>query len=443
MSRAAREGRKRGADLSGKICRTGRFAQPQCLTFFPDKYRLRSSIKCTAVRADTPYRGYAHEAGLCACVLRNFAGKVQGIDMKGTLQVRNLSSQSKAHSSRLPSADRFRSSYSKPLRQSLELTRRLERRSPRLMLAGFSLSFLVLCFTLTWAASGGKQVFGANIAGVADDDPFYLLFLEDEARANIAGPKGGPEPATLKLFSYTVNKDDYLSRIAEKTGVTIDALISLNKLSDAHALQIGQQLTIPNQKGISYKVKRGDTVAKLAQAHKITSEAIRDANGLLRDEIEAESVIFLPGAKLSSEEMDKALGLLFIRPVAGGWVSSRFGTRRDPYTLQHQFHAGLDIALPSGTPIVAVRNGQVTFSGWNGGYGRMVSIKHTDGYTSLYGHMQRFIVSNGQQVRAGQTIGFVGSTGYSTGPHLHFELRHNGRLVNPMDVPGFRRAFGR
>jgi murein DD-endopeptidase MepM/ murein hydrolase activator NlpD len=135
--------------------------------------------------------------------------------------------------------------------------------------------------------------------------------------------------------------------------------------------------------------------------------------------------------------------MFFIRPAAGGWLSSQYGYRRDPFNLAHQFHPGVDIALPHGTPIVAVRAGHVSFAGWNGGYGRMVSIKHSDGYTSVYGHMQRFIVSNGQSVRAGQTIGYVGSTGYSTGPHLHFELRRNGQIINPMQVPGIRRAFSR
>jgi len=331
----------------------------------------------------------------------------------------------------------------KVFQQSLEFTRRLERRSPRLMVAAFSLSFLSICLFITWAAAGGGSLFGTRIIGVDENDLFYQMFLDDDLRANMAGPKGGPEPHTLKLFSYTVNKDDSLSRIAEKTGVSIDALISLNRLSDAHAIQIGQQLTIPNQKGIYHKVRQGDTLEKIASDHKIAGDAIREVNGLLRDELETGSVVFLPGAKLSADEMDKVLGMLFVRPVAGGRFSSSYGYRRDPFNLSHQFHAGIDIALPNGSPIVAVRSGQVEFAGWNGGYGRMVLIKHTDGYTSIYGHMSRFIVSSGQSVRAGQTIGYVGSTGYSTGPHLHFELRRYGQLLDPMQVSGFRRAFGR
>jgi murein DD-endopeptidase MepM/ murein hydrolase activator NlpD len=311
------------------------------------------------------------------------------------------------------------------------------------MLSVFALGFLFFCLILTWAVSGGQPLFGAYIAGVDENDVFYRFFLADEARADLAGPKGGPETSTLKLFSYTVEDGDSLSKIAEKTSVSLDALISLNKLSDAHTIRIGQPLTIPNQKGIYYKVKKGDTIEKLAGGYKIADVSIRDANGLIRDELEAESVIFLPGAKLPADEMEKALGMLFIRPVKGGWISSGYGTRRDPFNLSRSFHPGIDIALPYGTTIVAVRSGTVDFAGWNGGYGQMVSVKHSDGYTSIYGHMQRFIVSRGQSVRAGQVIGYVGSTGYSTGPHLHLELRRYGQLINPMQVPGIRRAFNR
>lgn len=342
------------------------------------------------------------------------------------------------------SAGRLRVIYPKVFRQGVELTRRLERRSPRMMVGFFSLLFLLACIGTTWVISGGKPVFGMDVAGVNSDDLFYKMFLEDESRAHISGPKGGPDASgALKLFPYTIGKDDSLSKIAEKTGVTVDALISLNKLSDAHVIRVGQQLTIPNQKGIYHKVVRGDSLEKLSRRYRIQVEGIQRANGLVGDELEAGSVIFLPGARLSADEMERALGMLFVRPAAGGWISSSFGYRRDPFSLTHQFHPGIDIALPYWTPIVAVRSGRVEFAGWNGGYGKMVMVKHADGYSSIYGHMIQYIVSSGQWVRAGQRLGYVGSTGYSTGPHLHFELRRYGRLINPLQVPGFRRAFVR
>lgn len=323
------------------------------------------------------------------------------------------------------------------------LPSRWRRDFPRNLILLFSVAFLLVSVGVTYLVSGGRPIFGRSVAGVKEDDLFYRLYLEDEARANMAGPKGGPDATTLRLFSYTINKDDSLSKIAQKTGVPIDAIISLNRLEDAHALRVGGQLTIPNQKGIYYRAGKGDDVAKVAKRHKLDPETLKRVNGLDGDELAPGTILFLPGAALSADEVERALGQLFIRPAAGGWLSSGFGYRHDPYTWAHQFHAGIDIALPYWTPIVAVRSGQVSFAGWNGGYGKLVIVQHGNGYTSFYGHMNQWIVSPGQWVRAGQRLGYVGSTGYSTGPHLHFELRRWGRLVNPFSERGFRRAFYR
>ncbi|WP_426507411.1 M23 family metallopeptidase [Dactylosporangium sp. McL0621] len=123
------------------------------------------------------------------------------------------------------------------------------------------------------------------------------------------------------------------------------------------------------------------------------------------------------------------------RPVPGR-VSSPFGNRFDPYYHVWQLHAGMDIAAPAGTPIIAAASGRVTRAGWSGGNGRYTCIDHgqVDGQrlTTCYAHQQAILVQPGQQVSAGQVIGQVGSTGASTGPHLHFEVRLGGRPVDPM-----------
>ncbi|PZF91257.1 hypothetical protein C1I99_23625 [Micromonospora deserti] len=122
------------------------------------------------------------------------------------------------------------------------------------------------------------------------------------------------------------------------------------------------------------------------------------------------------------------------RPLAGR-LTSRFGNRFDPYYHVWQLHAGIDIAAPTGTPILAAAGGRVTRAGWYGGYGNYTCIDHgrADGQrlSTCYGHQSRLLVSPGQRVRAGQVIGLVGSTGASTGPHLHFEVRLGGRPVDP------------
>lgn len=122
-----------------------------------------------------------------------------------------------------------------------------------------------------------------------------------------------------------------------------------------------------------------------------------------------------------------------IRPLEGGYVSSGFGMRRDPFTKRLAHHEGIDFSHERGTPIVATAAGQVIFSGRYFSYGKFIVVDHGFGYQTAYGHLLSMDVRVGQYVTKGQSIGTVGSTGRSTGNHLHYEVRVNGRPVNPMD----------
>lgn len=119
-------------------------------------------------------------------------------------------------------------------------------------------------------------------------------------------------------------------------------------------------------------------------------------------------------------------------PTDGGVISSYYGGRTGPINGGFDWHPGLDIAVDIGTPVYAAAMGTVDMAGWNGGYGQFVKIRHGNGYESAYGHMSGIAVSAGQQVRKGEIIGFVGSTGYSTGPHLHFEVFVDGENIDPL-----------
>ncbi len=117
-----------------------------------------------------------------------------------------------------------------------------------------------------------------------------------------------------------------------------------------------------------------------------------------------------------------------------GHITSYFGYRYHPILHFTRFHAGLDIGASWGSPIVAAGDGRVVAAGWAGGYGREVQIAHGGGLVSLYGHMSQIVAEPGSFVRQGQVIGYVGSSGLSTGPHVHFEVRMSGTPVNPLGV---------
>lgn len=131
--------------------------------------------------------------------------------------------------------------------------------------------------------------------------------------------------------------------------------------------------------------------------------------------------------KISSNKV--GLGISFIRPITGT-LSSRFGSRS---SVRSSAHTGLDIAAPTGKSISAAASGKVTFAGWKGSYGNLVVITHSNGVQTYYGHCSKLYVSAGQSVTQGQSIAAVGSTGNSTGPHLHFEIRVNGVAYNPQN----------
>jgi murein DD-endopeptidase MepM/ murein hydrolase activator NlpD len=156
----------------------------------------------------------------------------------------------------------------------------------------------------------------------------------------------------------------------------------------------------------------------------------------------ASTVLFLPGGKMGKEELNKALGVGLVAPGATGetfaWpirgrLTSPYGWRDDPFTGVRTYHAALDMAATLGTPVKASMAGKVSSVGVNSVYGKFIIITHNNGYQTMYGHMSSTSVTQGETVKQGAKIGEVGSTGRSTGPHLHLALYKNGRAVNPLD----------
>jgi murein DD-endopeptidase MepM/ murein hydrolase activator NlpD len=154
--------------------------------------------------------------------------------------------------------------------------------------------------------------------------------------------------------------------------------------------------------------------------------------------IAAPALHFVERAAVLSRTLDDigqlrrtADALPLVRPIAGSRVSSRFGYRNDPFLNRPALHAGLDFVAATGAEVRATASGTVIFAGWQGGYGQMVEIRHVSGVSTRYGHLSAVLVRKGQQVGRGALIGRVGSTGRSTGPHLHYETRRKGQPVDP------------
>jgi murein DD-endopeptidase MepM/ murein hydrolase activator NlpD len=250
-----------------------------------------------------------------------------------------------------------------------------------------------------------------------------------------SGEEEGEIPLDLmEIFSwgnYKVRRGDTVSGIAADHHISIDAIIASNGIANVKRLREGETLRIPNMDGIPYTVKKGDSIGKISGAMGVPKEAILDANDIQDDTIVQGTVLFIPGARMKREELKMAMGDLFIYPVRGR-LTSPFGWRNDPISGVRRHHAAVDLAAPTGTPIKAAQDGKVSVVGFNATYGRFVILEHGGGYQTMYAHMSVVSVKQGLSVIQGAKIGEVGSTGYSTGPHLHFAIYKNGRAVDPL-----------
>ncbi|MDR2101441.1 MAG: M23 family metallopeptidase [Treponema sp.] len=238
---------------------------------------------------------------------------------------------------------------------------------------------------------------------------------------------------TFAWKSYSVKKGDSVSRIAADHAISMDAIIASNNIANARRLREGEILRIPNMDGIPYTVIKGDSLSKISSAMDVPLEVILDANDIVSENIDPGTVLFIPGAKKRTEDLKLALGELFIYPIRGR-LTSPFGWRNDPISGVRRYHAAVDLAASTGTPVKAAMDGKVSTVGFNSVYGKYIIISHNSGYQTMYAHLSITSVSQGAPVYQGTKIGEVGSTGYSTGPHLHFAVYKNGRAINPLDL---------
>lgn len=264
------------------------------------------------------------------------------------------------------------------------------------------------------------------------------LRVEVAARVRSMYKAGKSSPITMLVSSQTVGdiavRNAVLKRIAEndrrmfgELEVLRDMILAKKKEQDrivakVHELEVKQRAYL---KSLEDKRKDKKQIFSILVAQE---DALEDQyEAMQRESHKLESEIYAIQSRLTGVPVFSGR---FIRPV-NGRLSSSFGYRTHPISGKRKLHTGQDIAAPSGTTIKAAGSGRVIFAGYRNGYGKTVIIDHGGGLSTLYGHCSRLYVSSGQSVKQGQKIAAVGSTGYSTGPHLHFEVRVKGKPVNP------------
>ncbi len=240
-------------------------------------------------------------------------------------------------------------------------------------------------------------------------------------------------PMTLSMASYRVAKNDTLDSIARRFGVRLDTLISVNGISDVRRIPSGFSLRIPNIDGIVHIVRKGENLSAIASTAGVSILDLIDANDLASQTILPGQTLFVPGARLASYDLKKALGQLVIWPLYGK-ISSYFGYRANPFTGTRQFHSGLDITGLENTPAKAAMDGRVSETGYSAIFGNYVILSHEGGYQTLYAHLNKIGVARGSRISQAATVGLIGSTGYSTGVHLHFGVYKNGRVMDPLKL---------
>lgn len=292
--------------------------------------------------------------------------------------------------------------------------------------------------------------------------PASSIIISDAALSPAIGPVGNAEEADQfsntggYITVYTVRSGDSIKSVADMFDVTPATIMWANDLTTKSMLKVGMILTIPPIDGLVITVKKGDTFASLAKKYGVEAGAIAFANDMSTEEkLEVEAIIIVPDAELpaptgkattskttsaktaaAQSTQKPSAGNYFIYPLPAG--VSRFAQK-----LHGNCGCGIDLSAPLGTPIYAVADGVVaktTTSGYNTGWGSYVIINHTlpNGRhaQTLSAHMQRVVAQAGQTVKAGDVIGYVGTTGRVTGPHLHIEVTG---VSNPFADPKYGR----
>ncbi len=279
---------------------------------------------------------------------------------------------------------------------------------------------------------GGNKALVTGVGG-GDESGFStpLPVTQDSALVAFQNPAGTLPPegnSQGNIFVYTVKKGDTPSKIAETFGITLNTLLWANDIKNSSSIQVGDELIILPISGVQYTVKKGDTIDSIAKKFKGDAAEIMSFNGLaVNESLEPGTALIIPDGEMASPpsqpgraQPSRFAGLpsyigYYLRPILGGRKTQGI----------HGYN-GVDVATSCGEPVYASAAGSVIISrraGWNSGYGEYVVLSHQNFTQTLYAHLSQVFVSPGQTVSQGSIVGLVGSTGRSTGCHVHFEVR--------------------
>ncbi|HLD11291.1 MAG TPA: M23 family metallopeptidase [Patescibacteria group bacterium] len=298
----------------------------------------------------------------------------------------------------------------------------------------------------------GTPLFASTYPGLAQEPTLNIESTPTTVEINVmASPTGEIDVSTQisekprdKIITYTVQSGDTLSQIAEKFGISVDTIKWENNLSSVNSITAGDEIRILPVTGVAHTVKKSETVYSIAKKYSMNPQLIVDFpfNSFTSEEFDLQvgQIVIVPDgvppkAPVTPRSAPVQYAVIpsgsvgatgqFIWP-AGGQLTQYFSS----------WHPGIDIANRSAPGIAAADSGTVIVAGYpdRSGYGNRVIIDHGNGYTTLYAHLSRVYVTPGQVVQRGQVIGQMGSSGRSTGTHLHIEIRRNGAALNPLSV---------
>lgn len=263
------------------------------------------------------------------------------------------------------------------------------------------------------------------------DDTLFKQYSDDvlSARKAIAIGKTGKE-LPLNIYIYKAKKEDSVIRIAARCSVPYDGIITLNRIQSVEADLEGKYILLPTLPGIYLPEEAESPTEKLTAAlfEKIQENPLKLS---IFEHGKKRSVYCFPNTVLDGTIRAFFLYPFYRFPLTDGILTSGFGKRPSPFTGRPSYHPGIDLAAPTGSPVFACTSGTIKETGFTRIYGKYIILAHTDGRESLYGHLSAVLVRLNEKVKSGTIIGRVGSTGMSTGPHLHFEIRVKGIPKNP------------